>query len=125
MQRRTAGLTRFYAPASYTPPAWAELRSRVEYIRLARVAAGLPATEARRLIRVARSVARETAEKAEWSLPFLRAVRWDSVDSIRDALVRLHEAAGYDLLGSVTIFDPRVRRFFGAGLPPGGVPVPS
>jgi hypothetical protein len=37
-------------------------------------------------------------------------------------MVRLHDAAGYDLLASVLVYDPAVRRFFGAGVPEAGIP---
>jgi hypothetical protein len=81
VRRRAGELTTYHAPSSYVVPAWQELRQGVEYVRLARVAAGLPVREAQRLIGTARRVNRETAEKGEWSLVALRSVRWGSADS--------------------------------------------
>jgi hypothetical protein len=112
--RRAAALSRRYRP-SFVEPRFEDLGYWVDYLGIAQTAAELPPPDRETLLtRIAR-VAPRTAQRSRDAIPPLERVEYDNLESIREALIQVHDAHDR-LLASVSIFDPVTRQWHGAGL---------
>jgi hypothetical protein len=113
-ERRAAELRRKYR-RSYVEPRFEELGYWIEYLDLAWVAAELPPADRECLLTAVARVAPTTTRRALTAIPAMESVEFDDLDSIRDALIRVHDAHE-SIMASASIFDPITRQRYGFGL---------
>jgi hypothetical protein len=112
--RRADALSSRYRP-SFVEPRFEDLGYWVDYLGIAQTAAELPPPDRETLLtRIAR-VAPRTAQRSRTAIPPLEHVECDNLESIREALIQVHDAHDM-LMGSVSIFNPVTRQRHGAGL---------
>jgi hypothetical protein len=114
--RRAAELSRKYR-RSFVEPRFEDLGYWVDYLDIAQTAAELPLADRETLLmRIAR-VAPRTAQRSRDAIPPLERVEYDNPESIREALIQVHDAHDM-ILASASIFDPVTRQRYGRGLQP-------
>jgi hypothetical protein len=114
IERRADELRRLYGP-SYTAPAFHELGHWVDYVRMASVAAVLPLPQRSGLFETSAAIAPEVTRRAIVATSALEDAAFDDPASIRDALIRVHDA-NESIMASATIYDPVTGEHHGRGL---------
>jgi hypothetical protein len=100
---------------TYSPPSFSELSYWVDYLDIALVGCQLAAPDRESLIATVERRAPETARRSHAAIPALQTVDFDDLESIRAALIQVHDAHG-GILASASIFDPVTRERYGFGL---------
>lgn len=100
---------------AFREPQLSEFGRWTNYLNVAHVAADLESAERSLLLHHVRQVAPETANQATAALRALETVTFDDLMSVRDALVRVHDANACSLAGTVSIFDPVTQQRYGWG----------
>jgi hypothetical protein len=113
-ERRAAELRRKYW-RSYVEPQFEELGYWVDYLGIAQTVAELPQADRENLLKAITRVAPTIAHRSRAAVPALEGVEFDNLESIREALIRVHDAHE-GIMGSASIFDPVTRQRYGFGL---------
>jgi hypothetical protein len=119
---RAAELRRRFNPPYDEPPP-RTLLDYTSHVEVARVATVVSPSRQNRLLERIEAVAPPVAQRARRCMPLLAQVDLEDHDSIREALVCLHDDAPM-LLASVVVVDPETRLLYGNGLVPNPQPQP-
>ena len=112
--QREAGELRSKYRRSFIEPAREELGYWTDYLAVAHVAAELQSVDRGNFLHAISSVAPETVRRSLAAIPAMEDVEFDDLDSIRDALIQVHDAH-QGIMGTVSIFDPVTRQRYGWG----------
>jgi hypothetical protein len=116
IDRRATAVRRRFSPP-YEEPAPRSVAAYTAHVELARIAAVVSRTRQTRLLDHVTRVAPHVADRARPCLDLLGSVDLEDAESVRDALVCLHDRSPM-LLGSVVVVEPEAGLLHGNGLTP-------